>query len=617
MWKRLQNRAQGNKEPTIGQPQLIETTYQDGSWDKMPSVSDAQNSSYQVSVTANNNRRPPMQRNGSSKDALAELPSLPFRSLAPREPSHQEAGRVSMAPSSVYSQPSPELNNHKFARPEPTIRPISANVSEPSTRAPSEDPAERSPVSPVESNGSASKWKSSRIPIRKQTPTDTKSATRWDDWSGEPTTKDSGRSGQVRPGAFEVANGSLASHNSNSSGLATKGSVKERAARLGGSQQVLSDTRPPWKGASGRQQLVEQPRDKPMREKPLPVTTPLSIPPQKQRKPSIPQTNTPTKDLPASPRENVGSSRSGTARHSDTHIVSQPPVNEDEFDDDIKPVVPLKVTSPTSPHFTSTPVNAKSRGAYPSPTSPNSAANSNTMRTASNPKDAMLFPARQSSMGARASDPYHDDSIPSSRFSWSTHATGTTYQQQSPPPSPPPPMPKVSAEYDMTPSPPARTTPPISSVPGGILDRSRPVPPSSSIGRKPVPSREVSLSTPTRTHLDSEAVRVLNVKALPLSPPEIQGKDLVTVLQQQSDDLERRRFNIEKIVRELESPQHRNPLQYDLRAQREIERRIKTLKTQAEELRREEHDVGLRLHRAWKKRDDSEETTLWVRRIAM
>ena len=78
MWKRLQNRAQGNKEPTIGPPRLIETTYQNGSWDKLPNVSDVQNSSYQVSITATHNQRPSVQRNGSSKDALAELPSLPL-----------------------------------------------------------------------------------------------------------------------------------------------------------------------------------------------------------------------------------------------------------------------------------------------------------------------------------------------------------------------------------------------------------------------------------------------------------------------------------------------------------------------------------------------------------
>ncbi|KAF2236825.1 hypothetical protein EV356DRAFT_497744 [Viridothelium virens] len=613
MWKRLQQRAQGNKEPSIGRPQLIETTYQDGNWDNMPSVSNAQNSNYQVSITAGDGQRPPMQRNGSSKDGLAELPQLPFRSLAPRESSLNDLSRASMAPSSVYSQPSPEANNHRFPPPDSTLRPISVNVSEPSTRPVSVDQGDWSPVSPVESTGSASKWKSSRIPVRKLSETGAKDATRWDDWSGEPTTKDSGRSGQVRPGAFEVLHGSTSSNGSSPSGPAARATVKERAAKLGANQSIPTDTRPPWKGASGRQMLVEQPRDKPVREKPLPVTTPLSIPLQKQRKPTGPQTRTPNKNAPTSPRNVSGSSETGPARYHDTQPVSSPMVNEDEHDDDIKPVVPLKVTSPTSAHFTRS--NAKPRTSYPSPVSPNNGQN-NIGSTEPSP-----FPNRQSSMESHYLHSHRDNDPPTSRFSWSTHATGTTYQQQSPPPSPPPPMPKLSNEIATPPSPPARTTPPIASAPGSVLSRSRPVPSSNSnsIGRKPVPSREVNLSTPTKISLNSDQdnSNVLNGKALPLSPPELQGKDLITTLQQQSDDLERRRFNVEKLVSDLESPRHRNPLQYDLRAQREIERRIKTLKTQAEELRREEHDVGLRLHRAWKKRDDSEDATLWVRRIAM
>ena len=528
-----------------------------------------------------------------------------------------------MAPSSVYSQASPEFNNHKFAPPEPTVRPISVNVSEPSTRPPSESRGDRSPVSPVGSTSSASKWKSSRIPVRKQTPTDTMHPTKWDDWSGEPTTKDAARPGQVRPGTFELRHGSPASNSSSPSGPAARGSVKERAARLAVNQPTPEDIRPPWKGASGRHKLVEQPRDKPIREKPLPITTPLSIPPQKQRRPSAPQTGNPNKIASTSPRDTPGSSQRGPTRSRESRGVSQPTVDGDEYDDDdIKPVVPLKVTSPTNPHFTPSSTMPKTHTVYPSPIMPttnqrNGSSNGSSDAMA-NAKGASLFPARQSSMEASTSHSHHDDSAPSSRFSWSTHATGTTYQQQSPPPSPPPPMPKISSDFGTPPSPPARTTPPMPSMPGGVLDRSRPIPSSKVIGRKPVPSREiVTISPPIKSKLDSDKGGRANVKALPLSPPEVGGKDIITVLRQQSDDLERRRYNMEKHISELESPQHRNPLQYDLRAQREIERRIKSLKTQAEELRREEHDVGLRLHRAWKKRDDGEDTTLWVRRIAL
>ncbi|KAI9709780.1 MAG: hypothetical protein M1820_003183 [Bogoriella megaspora] len=627
MWKRLQNRGEKSKESkesTIGRPQLIETTYQDGSLSSMPTISGAPNASYTVSVTGGNVQRPQVERLDSSRDKVSELPPLPFRSLEVPTQRSNDPNRNSVAQSSIYSQPSPEFDSYKFAPPEPTLRVVPGNISEPSTREPSVD-GDRSPVSPVESTASASRWKSSsRIPIRKPTPTNGDQITRWDDYSGEPTINETGKSGQVRPGTFEPLRGSPSSGSLNRFGLAGAALVKERTAKLGAQSQSI-DARPPWKGASGRQATVTVPAEKPVREKPLPVTTPLSIPPHKQRRASGPQSSTsarpgtvPGGPTPASPRNVSATLRHERSRDPNAHPISRSTINATssviDDEEEIKPIPPLKagLNSPTNAQFSSSPSNQKSRTNYPSTPSPGPGQTNGTPNGMPNPREASLFPPRQSSM------PASDDHGPSSsRFSWSTHATGTTYQQQSPPPSPPPPMPATFTDSPHSISPSARTTPPIAAIPGGVLSRSRPVPTSGMPGRKPVPSRDVTPTTPIKIELGERQAN-LNVKALPLSPPEMQGKDPVASLQQQSDALEKRRFNLEKHVRELESPQHRNPLQYDLRAQREIERRIANLKVQVEELRREEHDVGLRLHRAWKKRDDGEEsTTLWVRRIAM
>ena len=46
--------------------------------------------------------------------------------------------------------------------------------------------------------------------------------------------------------------------------------------------------------------------------------------------------------------------------------------------------------------------------------------------------------------------------------------------------------------------------------------------------------------------------------------------------------------------------------------------KIERLKTEEADVRREEHEIGLRLHRAWKRRDKEavyEPTGLWVRRV--
>jgi hypothetical protein len=57
----------------------------------------------------------------------------------------------------------------------------------------------------------------------------------------------------------------------------------------------------------------------------------------------------------------------------------------------------------------------------------------------------------------------------------------------------------------------------------------------------------------------------------------------------------------------------------EVRRKRELEKmKIERLKTEEADVRREEHEIGLRLHRAWKRRDKEavyEPTGLWVRRV--
>ncbi len=57
----------------------------------------------------------------------------------------------------------------------------------------------------------------------------------------------------------------------------------------------------------------------------------------------------------------------------------------------------------------------------------------------------------------------------------------------------------------------------------------------------------------------------------------------------------------------------------DVRRKREMEKlKVERLRVEEADVRREEHDIGLRLHRAWKRRDKDavfEPTGLWVRRV--
>lgn len=57
----------------------------------------------------------------------------------------------------------------------------------------------------------------------------------------------------------------------------------------------------------------------------------------------------------------------------------------------------------------------------------------------------------------------------------------------------------------------------------------------------------------------------------------------------------------------------------DFRRMRVVEQRKKAFEEELAEIRVEEHDVGLKLHRAWRKREkdncNGSESALWIRRV--
>jgi len=149
-------------------------------------------------------------------------------------------------------------------------------------------------------------------------------------------------------------------------------------------------------------------------------------------------------------------------------------------------------------------------------------------------------------------------------------------------------------------------------TPTSMLERRRPVPSTaSSTTRKPVSSRSASNpSTPSST-----------TKALPLSPPQVSPPDHISSLQAQLDDLRVRRANLQRVLRDLQTrhmgPGWSNPLVSDLAVRRRMEERVRALEDEIAEVARGEHDVGLRLHRAWRKKGEVGElgATMWVRRV--
>jgi hypothetical protein len=119
----------------------------------------------------------------------------------------------------------------------------------------------------------------------------------------------------------------------------------------------------------------------------------------------------------------------------------------------------------------------------------------------------------------------------------------------------------------------------------------------------------------------SIATKRQNDKSLPKSPAEVESQDLISSLQAQLDNLSNRRNNIMKSIRQMTElmPTDHVVETAEVRRKRDEEKqKIEFLKEEEADIRRQEHDLGLRLHRAWKRKDNDaayEQTGLWVKRV--
>lgn len=110
-------------------------------------------------------------------------------------------------------------------------------------------------------------------------------------------------------------------------------------------------------------------------------------------------------------------------------------------------------------------------------------------------------------------------------------------------------------------------------------------------------------------------------KLLPLAPPEESARDRVSQLNAQLKSLGNRRININQAIRQMtELMPTDNLLASDaVIAKRESEKRkVEVLRDELADVQREEYELGLKLHRAYKRMDreaEYEPTGLWVRRV--
>ncbi|RAL15532.1 uncharacterized protein BO97DRAFT_432094 [Aspergillus homomorphus CBS 101889] len=142
-----------------------------------------------------------------------------------------------------------------------------------------------------------------------------------------------------------------------------------------------------------------------------------------------------------------------------------------------------------------------------------------------------------------------------------------------------------------------------------IMSRSRPVPSTVAPGKKPTRK-----PTPSQAAVEAEAV-----KDAPAITPQQQTQNRIDALEARKETLARRKANINTIIYELTQAIQPSSVAYDMAARDEVKKTVASLENELAEIKREEHEIGVKLLKAWKKRDEldgcSGGSGLWVSRV--
>ncbi|KAI8960119.1 hypothetical protein F5Y11DRAFT_279478 [Daldinia sp. FL1419] len=442
---------------------------------------------------------------------------------------------------------------------------------------------------------------------------------RWNPNTGEPTTDSKGRPSQVNPQQYAQ---NLVDRPGSVSPPPAKPahqgpfSFRDRLRRVqqpGTSPQPELAPRPAWKGASGRTTLV------------APVNDTKDVPPLQ----------VPRKSSKRAAREPGGLSRIDSVDSVPTPQTQSPNI---------------AVTGASAhPHtYPSPPLSDDNMAGNPSQQSLQVPSNDKAVRRKptgapghqSQPSNASSVYSQQEIHPAQAPPPLDTSqerwTQPPSRFSITTYATSdqSTHRE--------------SIEEETTPTP----APPQPS----ILDRKRPVVSGydndSRRSNTPVEPVKISLdsyymtgaggnsndNSASKPNIKKKAINGIGLhdnsskfsitsstdKSLPLVPPETQSleaRDRVAQLDARLRVLGNRRINLNTAIKqmtELMPTDHILASEAVVRRREEEKRKVETLRLELADVERESYELGLKLHRAYKRLDrdaEYEPTTLWVRRV--
>ena len=563
---------------------------------------------------------------------------------------------VSEAPtaSSIYSQPSPRTSNSSALKSGHRLRSSSLypdDVSPPGSPHTNQEDNNQSiksspDVSPISDSPSplanrspvfATGRFSSNIPVAKKTrkfwnrnsshsPEQGSSLTHWDVYSGEPTTREKGKPPQTTPSAVKLSAEPSPSRLDSSLGPLGTSTHISGGTTIGRKRVASRDlnnapiVRPEWKGAGGRHKIVN-----PLLDKPLPLGQSPTFPAgsekyQQDRKDQDRTVEPPTSSRasqqlmtrPTRPSITLNDKELGQ------HVTSPAAETETSSDSTIPPAIQQHTQSP-SPSLSTDDARSplarnpsseeiQDRRSQTLPGVPQT-----TIEEAESPYLQQMQDMRSQTVLDRSNpkrdssqiesqfraDLHHinlQDQLPS-RFSATTYATTTS---DSPPDTP-----------QLVPHSPAMSS--ISATPNSILNRKRPVPPAG------IPNPKVTARKPTSSESGTpKQVPEGKQKSLPRSPPEVEATSRIASLEAKLDNLRQRRSNLQTIIHELTNVVQPSSVAYDMASRQEIKRTVDGLKRELAEVVKDEHETGLKLHRALKRDDEFsayEPTSIWVRRV--
>lgn len=130
---------------------------------------------------------------------------------------------------------------------------------------------------------------------------------------------------------------------------------------------------------------------------------------------------------------------------------------------------------------------------------------------------------------------------------------------------------------------------------------------------------QISAKNTTRKPTPSQMTTVSETGTGPQTQPETNITSRIDDIKSKLADLARRKTNIDTMIHELTQVIQPSSIAYDMATRSEVNKTVTSLNNELADIKKEEHELGLKLLRAYKKRDKGDiyanEPTLWVKRV--